>query len=95
MSAQETKAGTDRKIELPWSKTTGQISYFRILLDEKEVGRAGCVEFVLQHGEIGEEKDVGVVVEGILFSGEVLRSKTQRLRIGVADPILREWVEVR
>ena len=57
---------------LPWSKTTGPFSYFRIMIGNKELGRAYCMEFPIHSEDFDKGEGVEVIIRGRLFgNGEV------------------------
>ena len=74
---------------LPWSKTTGPFSYFDVMMDGKELGKAYCMEFPINsedfHGCEGTRTEV--IVRGRLFMGSEIISRPMQLsrgEIGVA-----------
>ena len=63
---------------LAWSKTTGPFSYFKIFVEEREVGRSYCTEFPLRTGDIESSEATGESIQvricGVLFGGEEVAS---------------------
>ena len=63
---------------LPWSKTTGPFSHFRVFVEGQEIGRSYCLEFPIhaQDTELSEVHDgsIEVRISGVLFGGEETRS---------------------
>ena len=63
---------------LPWGKTTGPFSYFKIFVEGKEVGQSYCMEFPIRAEDIESSEATGESIEvricGVLFSGEEIHS---------------------
>lgn len=61
---------------LPWSKTTGPFSYFDVMIDQTELGRAYCMEFPIHREDFDGCKGEGakVVIRGRLFGGSEIAS---------------------
>lgn len=73
----------ERSVEgVPWSRTTGPFSHFIVMIDQKEMGTAYCLEFPLCAKEDGRAMEV--FIEGVLFDGKKIKSATAM--IAVANP---------
>ena len=65
---------------LPWSRTTGPFSHFRVLRNDVEIGICQTTAYPLESGELGPKSNDSVgnvvfAVEGICFGGIVLNER--------------------
>ena len=72
---------------IPWSKTTGPFSYFKISIQRREVGKAYGIEFPVRAEDIESsrttDESIEIQISGILFGGEKVISSP--VMISVSD----------